>query len=167
MVLAKIFMTLVAQHFKNTLGPAVLKTEERQGQEILTVSPEHLRAVVTSLKVELGFNLLLDIVAIDWQSHVQPRFEVDYLFYKIEGAKRVTLKVPVADGEDPQLNSITDIFSSADWAEREVFDMMGIRFHGHPNLKRLLLWTDFIGHPLRKDYPIQKRQPIPVLDDIV
>jgi NADH-quinone oxidoreductase subunit C len=155
------------QHLKNTLGQAILKTEERQGQEILSVSPEHLRSIVMALKMELAFDLLLDIVAIDWQNRVTPRFEVDYLFYKTEGAQRITLKVPVANDNDPQLDSITDIFSSADWAEREVFDMMGIHFKDHPNLKRLLMWSDFQGHPLRKDYPIQRRQPIPILDDIV
>mgnify|MGYP001569027054 CR=1 FL=1 len=155
------------QHLKNRFGPAVLKTEERQGQEILSVSPEHSRSIVRTLKTELAFDLLLDIVAIDWQNRVKPRFEVDYLFYKTEGAQRLTLKVSVANDNDPQLDSITDIFSSADWAEREVFDMMGIHFKNHPNLKRLLMWSDFQGHPLRKDYPIQRRQPIPILDDIV
>lgn len=156
-----------AQHLKNTLGQAVFKTEERQGQEVIFVNPDYLRRAVVSLKTELAFDLLLDIVAIDWQNLAKSRFEVDYLFYKIEGAKRVTLKVSVIDDKSPQLDSIADIFSSADWAEREVFDMMGIHFKGHPNLKRLLMWSDFQGHPLRKDYNIEKRQPIPVLDDIV
>ena len=112
------FMNLVSQHLKNKFSSAILKTEERQGQEILSVSPEYLRSLVRTLKTELAFDLLLDIVAIDWQNRVTPRFEVDYLFYKTDGAQRLTLKVPVANDNSPQLDSITDIFSSADWAER-------------------------------------------------
>ena len=160
-------MVSVAENLKNRFLQEISKVEVRQDQEVITLQAGALRAVTLALKKELKFDLLLDIVAIDWQVMIKPRFEVDYLFYKIEEAERVTLKVPVDNDANPCLDSIVEIFSAADWAEREVYDMMGIDFVGHPNLKRLLMWTDFQGHPLRKDYPIQQRQPIPVLDDIV
>ena len=80
----------------------------------------------------------------------------------MEKHERVQLKVACLDDQNPEVDSIVEIYEIADWMERECWDMMGIRFNGHPNLKRLLMWEGFEGHPLRKDYPLNKRQPIPV-----
>ncbi len=87
------------------------------------------------------------------------RFEVVYHLYSLEHNQRVRVKVPV-EVAAPQVDSLTGVWPAADWFEREIWDMFGIRFHGHPNLKRLLMYEEFDGHPLRKDYPVTKRQPL-------
>ena len=87
------------------------------------------------------------------------RFEVVYHFYSTTRNHRLRVKVPLAEA-DPVVASLTELWQSANWFEREVWDMFGIRFTGHPNLKRLLLYEPFQGHPLRKDYPVTKRQPL-------
>ena len=89
-----------------------------------------------------------------------PRFEVVYHLYSIPLNHRIRIKVPVSE-ENCKVPTCIDLWKSADWFERETFDMMGIVFEGHPNLKRLLLFEGFEGHPLRKDYPINQRQKIP------
>ena len=87
------------------------------------------------------------------------RFEVVYHVYSTVKNHRLRLKVPVT-AADPTVDSLTGVWRSADWFEREVWDMFGIRFTGHPNLKRILMYEEFKGHPLRKDYPVRKRQPL-------
>ena len=89
----------------------------------------------------------------------EARFVVVYHFYSQEHKHRLRLVVPVEEAE-PGLDSITSLWAGADWLEREVWDMFGIRFQGHPNLKRILMYKEFEGHPLRKDYPVNKRQPL-------
>ena len=87
------------------------------------------------------------------------RFEVVYHFYSSRHHHRVRVKVPLA-ASDPTVDSLTTLWRSADWFEREAWDMYGVQFSGHPNLKRILLYEEFQGHPLRKDYPVRKRQPL-------
>ena len=87
------------------------------------------------------------------------RFAVVYHFYSTDHKHRLRLVVPVEESE-AELDSLTPLWSAADWLEREVWDMYGIRFSGHPNLKRILMYEEFEGHPLRKDYPVNKRQPL-------
>ena len=87
------------------------------------------------------------------------RFEVVYHFFSLPLQQRIRVKVPVEES-DPQVDSLTALWASANWFEREVWDMFGIRFRGHTNLKRILMYKEFEGHPLRKDYPVNKRQPL-------
>lgn len=87
------------------------------------------------------------------------RFEVVYHFFSMALKQRVRVKVPVEES-DPVVDSLTPLWASADWFEREIWDMVGVRFRGHPNLKRLLMYEEFEGYPLRKDYPVNKRQPL-------
>ena len=87
------------------------------------------------------------------------RFVVAYHFFSLKHKHRLRLVVPVNESE-PELDSVTSLWAGADWLEREVWDMFGIRFRGHPNLKRILMYEEFEGHPLRKDYPVNKRQPL-------
>ncbi len=89
----------------------------------------------------------------------EARFVVAYHFYSVEHKHRLRLVVPVEEAK-PELDSLTSLWAGADWLEREVWDMFGIRFRGHPNLKRILMYQAFEGHPLRKDYPVKKRQPL-------
>ncbi|MBI3263222.1 MAG: NADH-quinone oxidoreductase subunit C [Acidobacteria bacterium] len=90
------------------------------------------------------------------------RFVVVYHLFSLPLKHRLRLEVPVEDVEeaDPEVDSVTSVWAGADWLEREVWDMFGIRFRGHPNLKRILMYDEFVGHPLRKDYPVNKRQPL-------
>jgi NADH-quinone oxidoreductase subunit C len=87
------------------------------------------------------------------------RFEVVYHFYSSANNRRLRVKVPLSSA-DPVLDSLTGLWASANWFEREVWDMFGVKFTGHPNLKRILMYEEFNGHPLRKDYPVRKRQPL-------
>lgn len=154
-------------YIKKSLKDAVTESFGQSGEEVIWVEAPRLHEVVAILKNELGFDILLDIIAIDWWVTQQKRFQLDYLFYNTREKLRVHLKLSLLDNKNPEIETVSDLFGSADWAERECFDMMGIRFKNHPNLKRLLMWTEFEGHPLRKDYPLEKRQPIPVLDKIL
>ena len=95
-----------------------------------------------------------------WPGPPEPaRFVVVYHLFSLPLKHRLRLQVPVEEA-DPEVDSLTPLWAGADWLEREVWDMFGIRFRGHPNLKRILMYREFVGHPLRKDYPVNKRQPL-------
>ena len=95
----------------------------------------------------------------DYLDKRTPRFEVVYHLYSLSKNHRLRVKIPVA-GEDPVVDSLTPLWKGANWLEREVWDMFGIRFRGHPDLRRILLYEQFEGYPLRKDYPVNYRQPL-------
>ena len=107
----------------------------------------------------MKMNFLMDLTAVDYLDKKPVRFEVVYHFFSLERNHRVRVKAPV-DEEDCIIDSIVALYKSANWYEREVWDLYGIKFKGHPNLKRILLYEGFKGHPLRKDYPVNKRQPL-------
>jgi NADH-quinone oxidoreductase subunit C len=94
-----------------------------------------------------------------WPGPPSTRFTVVYHFYSLALKHRLRIVIPV-DEESPEVDSLTSLWGTADWLEREVWDMFGIRFNGHPDLKRILMYEEFEGHPLRKDYPVKKRQPL-------
>lgn len=159
----------IAQYVTSTLPYAIVDAawDKKSQQEIIIIYQDKLRDVIKIIMNELKFDMLLDIFAIDWLDQKPQRFELDYLFLKLDGVVRVNIKVPLTNNDKPQIDSIHDLCGAANWAEREAYDMMGIHFNNHPNLKRLLMWENFEGHPLRKDYPLEKRQPIPVLDELL
>ena len=147
-------LSAIKEHF----GDEILNTHSQFGQDTVVVSETALLKLGEYLKADLGFEVLMDVTAVDhWKS--RPRFEVVYHFLSLKKVERLRVKVPV-DEPDPEVSSLVDLWPSADWYEREVFDMFGVSFKGHPNLKRILMYPEFEGHPLRKDYPITKRQPI-------
>jgi NADH-quinone oxidoreductase subunit C len=148
------------QLIKEQFADAVLDTGLPQGDATAAIRPEHLTRVVDFLKNDprLLFDVLVDITALDYLGQ-KPRFAVVYHFLSLKFNRRLRLKVAVEEGA-PVLDSLTSWWGSANWLEREVWDMFGIRFNGHPDLKRILMYEEFQGHPLRKDYPIQKRQPL-------
>ena len=109
---------------------------------------------------DLDFNVLMDLTAVDYLGRPnQPRFEVVYHLFSLNHNHRIRVKVLVSEG-DCTLDSAVSLWPAANWYEREVWDMFGVQFKGHPNLKRLLMYEEFKGHPLRKDYPVNKRQPL-------
>ncbi|MCH8872378.1 NADH-quinone oxidoreductase subunit C, partial [candidate division KSB1 bacterium] len=107
---------------------------------------------------KLKFDVLMDLAGVDYLGR-DPRFEVVYNLYSLKNNNRLRIKAPV-DERSPQIQTVSSLWEIADWYEREVWDMYGIRFKGHPDLRRLLMYDEFKGHPLRKDYPITKRQPL-------
>jgi NADH-quinone oxidoreductase subunit C len=126
--------------------------------ETLVVEPAALLDTVRRLKSELSFDLFLDVTAVDWPGG-SPRFEIVYHFYSTTTFKRVRLKTRVAE-TDPTVDSLFPLYGSALFMERECHDMYGIAFRGHPDLRPILLYEGFEGHPLRKDYPIRREQPL-------
>jgi NADH-quinone oxidoreductase subunit C len=146
-------------------GDAVLETHTHRGDATAVVTREAVLDVLAHCREapELAFEMLMDLTAVDYSRYPGredgPRFEVVYHLYSLTHNHRVRIKVPVGE-DDPVVPSATRLWPIADWMEREVWDMFGIRFAGHPNLRRLLLYDSFVGHPLRKDYPINRRQPL-------
>jgi len=122
-----------------------------RGQNFFVAPKENLLAVANYLKAEHGFTLLADLTAMDFPKE-EKRFQVVYQLYSFSRNERLRMKVPVGDGETGE--SAIPVWGVADWMEREVYDMFGIRFEHHPNLRRILLPDEWQGFPLRKDYPI-------------
>lgn len=107
---------------------------------------------------ELDYDLMRDVTCVDY-IHEEPRFEVVYHLYSIYHGHEIRLKVRL-DENDPRIDTITDIWIGANWYEREVYDFFGIEFNNHPDLRRILMYPEFVGYPLRKDYPVEKEQPL-------
>jgi len=130
------------------------------GQAAAVVKRDALNEVLTYLRdgERTLFDLFLDLTGVDYIRR-QPRFEVVIHLVSIPLLHRIRLKVRL-DEDDLVMPTITPVYPSADWFERECYDLYGVRFQGHPNLKRILLYEGFVGHPLRKDYSITNRQPI-------
>lgn len=122
------------------------------GETVLHVVPEKIAAVCAFLKTQGKHVRLAGISAID-RLPAEPRFEVVYFVHFITEGFRLRLKCSLP-GENPQIDSVTQVWSGAAWYERETFDMFGVRFNGHPDLKRILMPDDWQGHPLRKDFPV-------------
>jgi NADH-quinone oxidoreductase subunit C len=130
------------------------------GDDVIFVKPEALLEVCRFLRDDpaMGFNVAPYITAVDYLGQ-EPRFEVVYNLLSTSRAWRVRLRVRVP-GADPVLESVTGVWRGANWFERYCWDMYGIRFTGHPDLRRLYMYDEFVGHPLRKDYPLRGRQPL-------
>lgn len=132
--------------------------EEDLGMTVIRLNKKNLIPVMTFLKSPpQDFAMLLDLTCVDYLGR-EPRFEMVYHLFSLTKNQRIRLKCGVEE-ENPAVDSLTGLWKNANWLEREVFDMFGIRFSGHPYLKRLFMYDGFEGHPLRKDYPLRKRQP--------
>jgi len=140
------------------LGSAVGNVSLSHGVFVLLLEPTALLSTVVQLKSEFGFDLLLDVTAVDWPERT-PRFEIVYHFYSTEHFVRVRLKARVSEA-DPTVDSLISLYGSAHFMERECHDMYGIVFRGNHDLRPILLYEGFVGHPLRKDYPKQQEQSL-------
>jgi NADH-quinone oxidoreductase subunit C len=118
----------------------------------LTVAPETIRAAAQAAK-DAGYNFFEDVTAVDWYP-AEPRFQVAYSILSFGLKQRIRINARVS-GDDPRIDSITSIWPSANFYEREVFDLFGIHFPGHPRLTRIMMPDNWNGHPLRKDYPVE------------
>lgn len=151
------------EFFNSRFKDVVIKEEKFRDTVSYYIKPEALYDVCEAIleSSELDVKYLSDITSNDWLGHEQEkdgRFEVVYNLYSLSKQYRFFIKVRL-DGEKPSVRSIVDLWSGANWMEREVFDMMGIVFEGHPNLKKILTADELEGYPLRKDFPLTWEQP--------
>ncbi len=151
----------IIQKLKSKFGDNVLEEHAFRGDQTVTVKKECLFDLAKYLRDEpsLDMDFLMDLTAVDYMDRKPVRFEVVYHFFSLKHNHRFRVKVPV-DEDDCVVDSIVPLWKTVNWYEREVWDLYGIKFKGHPNMKRILLYEGFKGHPLRKDYPINKRQPL-------
>jgi NADH-quinone oxidoreductase subunit C len=157
---------------RERFGDAIVETHSHRGDHTAVVTPERYHEAIEYLyrNDECAYDFLTDLSGLDrLRLHESPRFEVVVHLYSTKHNDRIRIKTRPTDDTNPSIASIVDIYPAANWPEREVWDMFGIKFTGHPNLRRILMYEEFVGHPLRKDYPVNKRQPLvverPVNDD--
>jgi NADH-quinone oxidoreductase subunit C len=148
----------VFEQVRTGLAARVGEAAVAHGILALTLEPANLLEVIRALKDVFGFDLFLDVTAVDWPGR-EPRFDVVYHFYSTQHRARVRLKVRVPES-DPSVETLVPLYGSARYMERECHDMYGIAFRGNADLRPLLLYEGFVGHPLRKDYPKQQEQPL-------
>ena len=150
---------------RERFGPAVLATGSHPGDRTAVLERWVMVEALAFCKTDpdLAFDMLIDLTAVDYLKFPGredgPRFEVVYHLYSLAHNHRLRLKVRVEE-DDAVVPSAVALWAIANWLEREVWDMFGIRFEGHPDLRRLLMYEEFEGHPLRKDYPVHRRQPL-------
>ncbi len=154
---------LVLSRIVDRFGAAVLSHHSDCGDETALVSPAQLVEICRFAKEDpaLSCEMLMDLTGVDYLG-LKPaagRFEVVYHLYSLSKGHRIRLKVELPEAE-PKVASVVPLWKSALWMEREAFDLYGIKFDGHPDLRRILLYPEFEGYPLRKDYPMEKRQPL-------
>jgi NADH-quinone oxidoreductase subunit C len=152
----------VLARLKARFGDVILETSSFRGDDEALVAPENWLTVARYLRddTECAMNHFIDLTAVDYPEREPnvPRFEVLLFVRSLAKKHRVRLKTRVRDGED--LDTLTGIWEGANWTERECYDMFGVKFRGHPDLRRILMYEEFVGYPLRKDYPINKTQPL-------
>jgi NADH-quinone oxidoreductase subunit C len=141
----------IAAALEQRFGAAVMGGHNDRNEPTVFVAPESILEVCRFLKGEQSFIRLSGITGVDW-SPADPRFEVVYLLHSIDRNLRFRVKCRVRENEE--LESVTPVWRAANWYEREVFDMYGIGFRNHPDLRRILMPSDWEGHPLRKDFPV-------------
>ena len=155
----------ILARLRERAGNGVLETHDFRGDHTAVVARETIFDLLAFCRDDatLEFDLLVDITAVDNLKFPGredgPRFEVVYHLYSTVHNHRLRLKVRVEE-DDAHVPTASVLWPIANWLEREVWDMFGVRFDGHPDLRRLLLYEEFVGHPLRKDYPIDRRQPL-------
>jgi NADH-quinone oxidoreductase subunit C len=152
-------VSAVLEKLRGRFGADVVSTHSAFGDDTALVRRERIVEILTFLRddADLLFDFAMDLTGVDYLGE-EPRFEVVYHLYSLEKNRRVRIKVRLHE-DDPVVESAVSVWPGIDWYEREAYDMYGIVFRGHPNLKRILMYEEFVGHPLRKDYPKAKRQP--------
>lgn len=157
--MAKALIQLLQQQFPN----AVLESHSQYGDETVVVDAAAWKEVARFLRdsPQASMDMLVDLTCVDFPDR-EPRFEVVAHLCSLTRGHRLRLKSRVGDedGEGAEIDSLSELWASANWAEREAWDMFGVKFLGHPDLRRILLYPEFLGHPLRKDYPANAIQPL-------
>jgi len=138
---------------REKFSDAVLSRNDFRGELSLEIRPSAIRDVSLFCRDLLGFDYLLDITSID-QFDTEPRWEVVYELYSMDRSQHLRLRIRMNE-DDCEADTVSDIWATADWHEREIYDMMGIRFRNHPDLRRILMWDGYPYFPLRKDFPLE------------
>lgn len=146
----------IANKLKELYPEEVIEINEFRGQVSVIVKSTKIKEILAYLKEQQGFNHLQDLCGVDYAPQ-KPRFEVVYNLYSIWRRLHIRVRAKVEE-ETPEIDSVTDLWEGANWHERECFDMFGIRFRGHPDLRRILMPEDWNGYPLRKDYPLRGKE---------
>lgn len=139
---------------RENFAASVLDVKEFRGEVTVTVKREDIVEICKFLKASLAYNLCTDVTAVDYLGKQEPRFVVVYNLYSIPNKDRLRVKAGVPEA-DCSIDTVSGIWNSANWLEREVYDLMGVTFNNHPDMRRILMAEDWVGHPLRKDYPLQ------------
>jgi len=139
---------------REKFAASVLDVKEFRGEVTVTVTRENIVDICNFLKSSLAYNLCTDVTAVDYLGKQDPRFMMVYNLYSIPNKDRLRVKAGVPEA-DCTIDSVSGVWKSANWLEREVYDLMGVTFNNHPDLRRILMTDDWVGHPLRKDYPVQ------------
>jgi len=155
--MAKIILDRLAQQF---VAGEIIEAGSQHGNEWARVAPAHWRVVAQFLRDDpsTALNMFIDLTCVDRLGRT-PRFDVVLHLYSVDKKHRVRLLAGVPE-EDPCIDSLVTLWPGANWFEREAFDLYGVRFAGHPDLRRILMYPEFVGHPLRKDFPKAGRQPL-------
>jgi len=141
----------LTKELKERFGGQIVETSSYLGQDFIVCKPEAAIPILEFLKLEADFDYMVDLTAVDWPKRPE-RFDVVYILYSFSRNTRVRVKTMIAEGHKPE--TAVGVHLTANWLEREVFDMFGIEFAGHPDMRRMLLPEEWVGHPLRKDYSI-------------
>jgi len=149
----------VVEHLRAWNAKAVAEVIEFRGETTIVVPHGLLRAAAQECRDALQFDLLSDATCVD-RFPVEPRFELNYHLTSIPKRAKIRLRTRVP-GDQPQVDSLVPVWLGAGWLEREIFDLMGVQFNGHPDLRRILMPEDWKGHPLRRDYPVEGFRDIP------
>ena len=154
----------ILEDLKQRFQEKIKETSVQFGDEVLVIDKDSLPDVVKFLKAEpYAYAMLLDLTCVDYLGR-EPRFDMVYHLYSLSNKHRLRIKAQLSE-KDLSIDSLTAIWKNANWLEREVFDLFGVNFNGHPDLRRIFMYDGFEGFPLRKDYPLRKRQPrIPLRD---
>jgi NADH-quinone oxidoreductase subunit C len=149
---------------KEKFGDSIVETHSYLGDDTAVVAPALWKEVCAFLKSDpqMAFDMFVDLCGVDFPTREEGRFEVVLHLYSTSRRHRVRLKARVGDqeGDGAEIESISEVWPGANWFEREAYDLMGITFKGHPDLRRILMYPEFEGYPLRKDYPANKTQPL-------
>lgn len=156
---------VVINRLTKTFGDAILETHDQFGDETAVVDPARWKEICFFLRddARCAMDHFIDLTAVDYLHRRTPRFEVVLHLRSIEKLHRVRLKarIDLVEGEDhAEIDSVVEVWKGANWFEREAFDMFGVRFVGHPDMRRILMYEEFEGHPLRKDYAADRAQPL-------
>jgi NADH-quinone oxidoreductase subunit C len=157
--MAQIILDRLKERFT---GGEILDTGSQYGNEWARVRPDAWLQVCEFLKVDPStqMDMFIDLTCVDWHGTDRvPRFDVVLHVYSVEKKHRVRLYAGVTE-EEPVVDSVVPVWPGANWFEREAYDLYGVRFRAHPDLRRILMYPEFVGHPLRKDYPKERRQPL-------
>jgi NADH-quinone oxidoreductase subunit C len=149
----------ILERLRREFPTGVKETSTSLGDEVAVIDKGALLQIATFLRNGPGeFRMLLDLTCADYPGE-EPRFEMVYHLFSLSRNQRLRIKARL-DESDLRISSLTSLWKNADWLEREVYDLFGVHFEGHPDLRRLFMYDGFEGHPLRKDYPLRRRQPL-------